>query len=223
MNDGGVRGHHFDAYLFRSRLTPKTPRSIASTASGANGTATPSLRDTLVFDIDEVARMLGQEMDARYWARLTLDPVRYADQYLSGIGGCLGRHAAQFIDGVKLPEMVVPEFLAGTSLLKGAANKSEREVRIVAIPGTAKMAKYAAKEYPDQFDATAPLRRSGPAAIQGSATLPCSTVWACDCRPSRDWCALPDWASGCRAGRGRSDEIVFPTRTVRPSGIGLNC
>jgi hypothetical protein len=24
--------------------------------------------------------MLGQEMDARYWARLTLDPVRYADQ-----------------------------------------------------------------------------------------------------------------------------------------------
>jgi hypothetical protein len=35
-----------DAYLFRSRLTPKTPRSIASTASGANGTATPGLRDT---------------------------------------------------------------------------------------------------------------------------------------------------------------------------------
>jgi hypothetical protein len=42
-------------------------------------------------------------------------------------------------------------------LLKGAAYKSEREVRIVAIPGTAKMATYAAKEYPDQFDATAPL------------------------------------------------------------------
>jgi hypothetical protein len=30
--------------------------------------------------------------------------------------------------------MAVPEFLAGTTLLKGAAYKSEREVRIVASP-----------------------------------------------------------------------------------------
>jgi hypothetical protein len=53
--------------------------------------------------------------------------------------------------------MAVPEFLAGTTLLKGAAYKSEREVRIVAIPGTAEMAKHAAREHPDQFDATLPL------------------------------------------------------------------
>jgi hypothetical protein len=63
----------------------------------------------------------------------------------------------QFIDGVKVPEMAVTEFLAGATLLKGAAYKSEREVRIVAIPGTAKTAEYAAREYPDQFDATASL------------------------------------------------------------------
>jgi hypothetical protein len=115
----------------------------------------------LVFDIGEVARMLGREMDARYWARLTLDPVRYADQPVEYIFPELVDASAdtlrQFIDGVKLPEMAVPEFLAGTTLLKAAAYKSEREVRIVAIPGTAKMAKHAAKEYPDQFDATAPL------------------------------------------------------------------
>jgi hypothetical protein len=115
----------------------------------------------LVFDIDEVARILGQEMDARYWARLTLDPVRYADQQVESIFPELVDASAdtlrQFIDGAKLPEMAVPEFLAGTTLLKGAAYKSEREVRIVAFPGTAKMAKYAAKEYPDQFDATASL------------------------------------------------------------------
>jgi hypothetical protein len=115
----------------------------------------------LVFDIGEVARMLGREMDARYWARLTLDPVRYADRPVEDIFPELVHSLAdtlrQFIDGVKLPEMAVQEFLAGATLLKGAAYKSEREVRIVAIPGTAKMAKYAAKEYPDQFDANAPL------------------------------------------------------------------
>src|ERR1700730_2091613 len=115
----------------------------------------------LVFDIGEVARMLGREMDAQYWARLTLEPVRYADRPVEDIFPELVNASAdtlrQFIAGVKCPEMAVPEFLAGTTLLKGAAYKSEREVRIVAIPGTAKTAKYAAKEYPDQFAATAPL------------------------------------------------------------------
>jgi hypothetical protein len=115
----------------------------------------------LVFDIREVARMLGREMDARYWARLTLDPVRYADRPVEDIFPELVDASAdtlrQFIDGVKLPEMAVPQFLTGTTLLKGVAYKSEREVRIVAIPGTSKMAKYATKEFPDQFDATAPL------------------------------------------------------------------
>ena len=115
----------------------------------------------LVFNIGEVARILGREMDARYWTRLTLDPVRYADRPVADIFPELVDASAdtlrQFIDGVKFPEMAVPEFLAGTTLLKGAAYKSEREVRIVAIPGTAKAAKYAAKEFPDQFDATAPL------------------------------------------------------------------
>ena len=115
----------------------------------------------LVFDSGEVVRMLGQEGNARYWAWLMLEPVRYADRPVEDIFRELVDGLAdtlrQFIDGVMLPEMAVPQFLAGTTLLKGAAYKSEREVRIVAIPGTAKAAKYAAKEYPDQFDATVPL------------------------------------------------------------------
>jgi hypothetical protein len=115
----------------------------------------------LVFDISEVARMLGREMDARYWARLTLEPVRYTDRPVEDIFPELVNASAdtlrQFIDGVKVPEMAVTEFLAGATLLKSAVYKSEREVRIVAIPGTAKAAAYAAKEYPDQFDATMPL------------------------------------------------------------------
>jgi hypothetical protein len=100
-------------------------------------------------------------MDARYWARLTLDPVRYADRPVEQIFPELVDASAdtlrQYIDGVRFPEMAVPEFLAGATLLKGAAYKSEREVRIVSIPGTAKAAKHAAKEYPDQFDESAPL------------------------------------------------------------------
>jgi hypothetical protein len=115
----------------------------------------------LVFDIREITQMLRREMDTRYWARLTLDAVRYADRPVEDIFPELVNASAdtlrQFIDGVKVPEIGVVEFLAGATLLKGANYKSEREVRIVAIPGTTKMAKYAAKEYPDQFDATAPL------------------------------------------------------------------
>jgi hypothetical protein len=115
----------------------------------------------LIFDTGEVARMLGREMDARYWVRLTLEPVRYADRPVEDIFPELVDASTdtlrQFVDGVKLPEMAVPEFLAGTTLLKGAAYKAEREVRIVAIPGTATAAKHAAWEYPEQFDATAPL------------------------------------------------------------------
>jgi hypothetical protein len=115
----------------------------------------------LYLDIAEVAQMLKQEGNARYWAWLMLEPVRYADRPVEKIFGELVDGLAdtlrQFIDGVQLPEMAVSQFLAGTTLLKGAAYKSEREVRIVAIPGTVKMARYAAKEHPDQFDATAPL------------------------------------------------------------------
>jgi hypothetical protein len=45
----------------------------------------------------------------------------------------------------------------GTTLLKSPEYKLEREVRVVAIPGTSEMAKLAAKEYPQQFDARVPL------------------------------------------------------------------
>jgi hypothetical protein len=115
----------------------------------------------LVFDIHEVAQMLVQEGKARYWAWLMLEPVRYADRPVEDIFRELVDGLAdtlrQFIEGIKLPEMAVPQFLAGTTLLKSAAYRSERELRIVAIPGTAKMANHAANEYADEFDATAPL------------------------------------------------------------------
>ena len=115
----------------------------------------------LVFDITEMAQSLTREMNSRYWVRVTLDPVRYADQPVEEIFPELVDASSdslrQFINGVRTPEMALPEFLAGATLLKGAAYKSEREVRVVAIPGTAETKKHAANEYPDQFDATVPL------------------------------------------------------------------
>jgi hypothetical protein len=59
--------------------------------------------------------------------------------------------------GEREPEAATTDFLIGTTLLRGANFKSEREVRIVAIPGTPRLAAHAAKEYAREFDARAPL------------------------------------------------------------------
>jgi hypothetical protein len=116
---------------------------------------------SLVFDIAAVAQMLKREGDARYWMWLMLKPVRYAGRPVDEIFPEMVFGSAdslrRFIDGEKVPEMPVSEFLMGTTLLKGASYKSEREVRIVAIPGTLETARHAAQEYPDEFDATLPL------------------------------------------------------------------
>jgi len=89
------------------------------------------------------------------------EPVRYADRPVEEIFPELVLGSAdtlrRFLNGEILPEMAVPEFLKGTTLLKGASYGSEREVRIVSIPGTVETASHAAKEYPDEFDATLPL------------------------------------------------------------------
>ena len=115
----------------------------------------------LVFDIGKIADMLKQEGNARYWAWLMLEAVRYADRPIEEIFpelvSGLVETLRQFLLGVREPEAAAREFLIGTTLLKGADYKTEREVRIVAIPGTAKLARRAAEEYPREFDAKAPL------------------------------------------------------------------
>lgn len=115
----------------------------------------------LVFDLGKVCDLLKQEGEARYWAWLTLDPVRYDDtpienlypELVSGLADIL----RQVLSGVKTPEAATKDFLRGTTLLKNANYTSEREVRIVAIPGTATLARHAAKEYPLEFDSKQPL------------------------------------------------------------------
>jgi hypothetical protein len=109
----------------------------------------------LVLDTAAMAVYLGQEMDSRYWVRLALEPVRYGDSPVEQLFPELVEASAdtlrQFIQGVRFPEMAVPEFLSGATLLKGAKYRSEREIRIVAIPGTRRLSDQAAKEYPSEF------------------------------------------------------------------------
>lgn len=116
----------------------------------------------LVFDTSAMAQHLGQEFDSRYWVRLTLDPVRYADAPVEELFPELVNASAdtlrQFLSGIRVPGMAVPEFLAGATLLKGAGYRPEREVRIVAIPGSQPLSKQAAKEHPGIFNAL-PLPR----------------------------------------------------------------
>ena len=115
----------------------------------------------IVFDTLTLAEQLRREGAAKYWAWLMLDPVRYADQPINELFPELILKSAdtlrQFIGGTRYPEMAIPEFLAGATLLKGVKYKSERELRIVAIPGTATLAKHAARDYPSEFDAKMPL------------------------------------------------------------------
>jgi hypothetical protein len=109
----------------------------------------------LIFDTVGMAHHLGNEMDSRYWVRLTLDSVRYSGVPVEELFPELVYKSAdtlrQFLLGTRFPEMAVPEFLAGATLLKNRGYESEREIRIVAIPGTKRLNDQAAKDRPDVF------------------------------------------------------------------------
>ena len=47
--------------------------------------------------------------------------------------------------------MAIPEFLAGATLLKNSDYREERELRIVAIPGTKRLSDQAVKDHPQAF------------------------------------------------------------------------
>jgi hypothetical protein len=112
----------------------------------------------IVLDTSAMAERLVQEMDSRYWVRLALDPVRYADKPVEELFPELVNASAdtlrRFMFGIRNPEMAVPEFLAGATLLKDAAFRREREVRVVAIPGSKRLSDQAAKEHPHDFQVT---------------------------------------------------------------------
>ena len=120
----------------------------------------------LVFDTSAMAQHLGQEMDSRYWVHLVLESVRYAGAPVEDLFPELVNASAdtlrQFLSGVRHPEMAVPEFLEGATLLKGAAFRPEREVRVVAIPGSKHLSDQAVKEHSDFKVMPLPMVRTRP-------------------------------------------------------------
>jgi hypothetical protein len=57
----------------------------------------------------------------------------------------------QYLRGFDIQEFAVPQFLMGSTLLTDASYREEREVRIVTIPGTAKLMARGLRDYPDRF------------------------------------------------------------------------
>jgi hypothetical protein len=109
----------------------------------------------IVLDTKAMGFLLAEECDARYWAHLRLDSVRYGDRPIAELFPELieatGRTLQDFLAGVREPEMGVQEFLIGSTLLKNPKYRPERELRIVAIPGTARMSAIATREHAHVF------------------------------------------------------------------------
>ena len=111
----------------------------------------------IVFDTDAISDLLAREFDSAYWVRLALESVRYSgldvpvDKLMPELVNAGEEVFRQFMHGEDLQEFAVPEFLMGATLLKDADYREEREVRIVAIPGTEKLMARGLRTYPGRF------------------------------------------------------------------------
>lgn len=109
----------------------------------------------IVLDTAEMGKLL--QKDPRYWVRLTLEPARYASEgtpvndLLPEFINAGADVFLQYMKGFDIQEMAVAEFLMGSTLLKRAKYREEREVRIVAIPGTEKLDARGRHDYPDRW------------------------------------------------------------------------
>ena len=111
----------------------------------------------LVFDTDKLCDLLGKEFDQLDFTHLNLEDVRYLrdgarlPDYFDFIEPALQVVAEQVFKRFEKQEMGTVEFLRCATLLKRAAFRDEREVRIVAIPGAPGWQQQAEREHPDQF------------------------------------------------------------------------
>ena len=118
-----------------------------------------------MFDTVKLSQLLAMEFDTYYWIYLHIAPVHYAlntaivrELFPRLIERC-DFFIAGILDGrVPLPvdDAFVP-FVAATTLFKHHAFSEEREVRIVAIPGSGEVQTTAQAEYPEEFTAS-PLK-----------------------------------------------------------------
>jgi Protein of unknown function (DUF2971) len=117
----------------------------------------------IVFDTPSLCHFLAKEFDTHYWVHLQSDSVRYAvdEVPLDDLFPELVRAGAKTLEdfllsGIKTPEMGIVEFLTGATLFKHQGFLEEREVRIVAIPGTKPLHTQGKREQPDFRDLPLP-------------------------------------------------------------------
>ncbi len=109
----------------------------------------------VVLDTPALCHLLGREFDSRFWVHLQADPVRYAvddkplDAVFPELVGAGETTLKEFFAGIREPDMGVTEFLSGATLFKHQGFLEEREVRIVAIPGTEALRQQGKLEHPD--------------------------------------------------------------------------
>lgn len=122
----------------------------------------------IALDTAEMCKILGQEFDTHYRTHLNLDFIRYAvdgiplRDHFPELMKAASDSFDQFLNDVPFPEMAVPEFLAGATLLKGACFQKEREVRIAAVPGTERFRDQAKREHKHYPDKPLPIIRPRP-------------------------------------------------------------
>jgi hypothetical protein len=111
----------------------------------------------IVFDTAALAGMLGREFDAHYWIHMNLAAVHYAIDGISvaEVFPQLLDRCGVFFSGIldgKIPE--APDdgfepFVAGATLFKHQGFREEREVRIVAVPGSGEVMERVQAEHKD--------------------------------------------------------------------------
>ena len=110
----------------------------------------------LVFDTAALCRLLADEFDRLYWLHLSISAVTYdvdgvtIDNEFPKLFEACVNNLQEFFKGTATPElMTAADFWEAASRFKHRGFYEEREVRIVAIPGTAKLAEYTKQEHPE--------------------------------------------------------------------------
>lgn len=112
----------------------------------------------IVLDTPALSAMLGAEFDAHYYVHMNIAPVNYAvqgaavAQLFPDLMARCEHFVSYLIDNPGQPpagdDGIVP-FIVGATLYKHQGFREECEVRIAAMPGTAKMLKQVQAEHPE--------------------------------------------------------------------------
>jgi hypothetical protein len=131
----------------------------------------------IVFDTLGLVDLLRREWDGFYWIGNGIDEVVYASHDISVVtryGDLVIELAKTVEDGIRnhrtsapLSPSAMPQFLNAATRFKHQGFKEEREVRIVAIPGSAETAELTSRSHPEFTRKPIKLPREHPTENRG--------------------------------------------------------